>query len=107
MNVKKQNDCVVFSAKLWMAIQHFFSEVPGSLKDHLNTTELIRIAVAALTAGGGVFGLLQAIETNVGLIFPSPADTALASAILTLLLETMRRLGHGQKAGLPQGRRAL
>jgi hypothetical protein len=80
---------------------NFFAEVPGAIKGHLNIVELIRIAVMALAAGGGIFGLLQAIELNVGQIFPAPADAGLASAVLTLLLEVLRRLGQGQHVAIP------
>ena len=77
----------------WLA--GFFSAVPGSLKDHLNQDELIRIAVASVSAGGGIFGVLEMILHSAGILFPAPADAALATAILTMILETRRRLSQG------------
>jgi hypothetical protein len=76
----------------------FFAAVPGALKNHLNSEELARISVAALAAGSGVFGLLQAILLNSGTIFPSPIEAALATAILTTVLECHRRLGQGRES---------
>src|SRR5262249_21177905 len=82
-------------------VSGFFAEVPGAIKGHLNIVEPIRIAVMALAAGGGIFGLLQAIELNVGQIFPAPADAGLASAVLTLLLDVPRRPAQGPHAPSP------
>jgi hypothetical protein len=79
-----------------MSVRDFFGPVPGALKDHLNTTELARIIITSLTAGGGILALLQALIMNVGTIFPAPTDAALAAVILTFLLDSLRRLGHGQ-----------
>ena len=85
--------------QLVSSIQAFLSAVPGSLKNHLNAEELIRIATTALTAGGGVYGVLQAIILGAGTIFPAPGDAALAAALLTTILEVLRRLGHGTAPG--------
>lgn len=74
----------------------FFAAVPGAIKSHLNAEELVRIAVTALSAGGGVFGILEAVMRSVGLIFPAPSDAGLAAAILTMILESHRRLQHGR-----------
>lgn len=80
---------------LHRAFQQFFAAVPGSLRDHLNFEELARIAITALTAGGGVFGLLEAVLSQAPAVFPAPADAALAAALLTLILDVCRRLQHG------------
>jgi hypothetical protein len=66
------------------------------LRGHLNTEELTRITVAALAAGGGLFGLLQAVVLQIGTIFPAPGDAAFAAVVLTTILEAQRRLGHGE-----------
>ena len=52
-------------------ICRFLAAAPGSIKNHLNTEELARITIASLTAGGGLFGLIQALALNVGSIFPA------------------------------------
>jgi hypothetical protein len=77
------------------ATRNFMSAVPGSIKHHLNMEELARITVASVTTGGGFFGFLQAVVTSASTLFLSPTDAALVVAILTLVLETHRRLGHG------------
>jgi hypothetical protein len=74
----------------------YLEEVPGSLSGHLNREELVRVSVTALAAGGGLFGLLQALALSAGTIFPAPTDAALAAAVLTAILEVLRRLTHGK-----------
>jgi hypothetical protein len=78
------------------SIQVFWRAAEGSLKDHLNVQELTRIAVTALAAGGGVFGLLDTIVHEAGVVFPSPGDAAVAAVVLTVILEGRRRLSHGE-----------
>jgi cobalamin synthase len=93
-------------AALHRAVRQFFAAVPGSLRNHLNFEELARIAVTALTAGGGMFGVLEAVLRQAQAIFPAPADAALATALLTLILEVSRRLQHGDDpASLTSARR--
>ncbi len=77
------------------SVRDLFRAVPNSLKYHLNQEELIRIAIASLGAGGGLFGLLHAIVLNLGSIFPAPGDAGLAAVMLTTILDVLRRLGHG------------
>ena len=77
------------------SVRDFFGPAPGALKDHLNGVELSRITITALTAGGGTLALLQAILLNVGKIFPAPTDAAVAAVFVTLIIEALRRLGHG------------
>lgn len=84
----------------------YLAAAPGAIKSHLNAQELVRITVAAVAAGGGVFGVLQAVVLNAGTIFPAPADAALAAAVLTLILEANRRLGHGEEPARPAARRS-
>jgi hypothetical protein len=75
----------------------FFGPAPGAIKKHLNTDELTRVTLTAVSAGAGTMALLQTILMNVGSIFPAPTDAALAALVLTLVLETLRRLGHGRE----------
>ncbi|MGE3820973.1 MAG: hypothetical protein AB7I30_16295 [Isosphaeraceae bacterium] len=82
----------------------YLAEAPRSLRNHLNTEELIRVVLAALSTGGGIFGILLAIVATAGSIFPSPADAGLAAAVLTAIIETRRRLGHGTEADARQSR---
>lgn len=84
--------------------RRFFHAVPGSPRDHLNAEELVRVALTALTVGGGTFGVHDALLGYLGLTFPAPADAALAVALMTGLLESGRRLSHGDP--LPSSRSA-
>jgi hypothetical protein len=83
--------------KRFSSIREFFGPAPATIKKHLNTDELTRITLTALTAGAGTVALLQAILVNVGNIFPAPTDAALAAVVLTFALEALRRLNHGQE----------
>jgi hypothetical protein len=91
---------------LRIVVCRFWGTVPGSLRNHLNIEELGRITITSLTAGGGLFGLVQALTLTAGLIFPATADAALATAVMTMILETYRRLGQGQEPvpSAPNGR---
>ena len=101
-----QNDSPGYTKQILGSLLAFFSEVPGSLKNHLNQDELGRVIIASLTAGGGIFGFLQLLVPEVAKLFPDPADAALAGAVLTLILETRRRLSHGvELTGQTLGRR--
>jgi hypothetical protein len=84
------------SIDLMTSFRDFLGPAPGALKDHLNTVELSRIVITSLAAGGSILTLLQAILMNVGTIFPAPTDAALAAVCLTLILEAVRRLNHGE-----------
>ncbi len=93
-------------SRFFALLRSFFAAVPGSIRSHLNAEEFSRISVTAFSAGGGVFGVLQAVMTNSGSIFPAPADAALAVALLTAVIEIRRRLGQGQAPPPPTPRRA-
>jgi hypothetical protein len=90
---------------IFRRIRDFFTAVEGSLKNHLNIEELARIALTALAAGGGVFGLLEALMKQAGVVFPSASDAALAAIVMTVILEGHRRLGQGEEH-LPAARRS-
>ena len=77
------------------ALVAFLGPAASSIQGHLNAVELIRVLFAAIFAGGGVLGALGTILPSVGLIFPSPHDAALATAVLTGISEVVRRLAHG------------
>lgn len=84
-----------FTATAAAAARRFFAAAPCSLKNHLNTQELMRITVTAVTAGGGVFAVLQACVASAGTIFPAALDAALAVTLSTSMIEIYRRLGQG------------
>jgi hypothetical protein len=80
---------------LGASVRDFFGPAPDALKGHLNGVELSRITIMALTTGGGTLALLQAILMNIGTIFPAPSDAAVAAVFVMLIIEALRRLGHG------------
>ena len=88
-------------------LSRFFAEVPGSIQGHLNSEELVRVVVAGLSAGGGVLGCLEMIRSDAGVLFPAPNDAALATAVITVILEVRRRLTHGAKLSNARQSRAV
>lgn len=75
-------------------IARFVGQVPDAIRKHLNVQELLRIGVMTFLATGSVYEVLPALLQNVGLLVPA-GDVALATAALTFILETVRRLNHG------------
>ena len=72
--------------------------MPGATKAQLTLEEVVRIAITTVSAAGGLFGVLQMMEWKRGPIFPAPIDAGFACALLALVLETCRRLDHGESA---------
>lgn len=93
MAFKSFLDCL--ASDLGTRLKSFLSAAPGALKNHLNIDELCRVVVAAVSAGGGVFAIFQAVLSQCGAIFPAPIDAAFAALVMTLILEATRRLDHG------------
>jgi cobalamin synthase len=87
--------CSCLVRELVDSVRDFLGAVPGAVKNHLNTEELARITLTAVVAGGGIFGILEAVMMAAGSIFPAPTDAALAATILAVVLEVFRRLQHG------------
>ena len=79
------------------ALRRYFAAAPGSIENHLNVEELKRTGLAALAAGGGLFGLLQGVVMLAGGLFPAPVDAALATLVFTLICEAGRRLRQGEE----------
>jgi hypothetical protein len=78
--------------------QNFFSDVEGSIKGSLNAEELYRSILTSLGSGTSVGILLtvvQAVMTNVTTIFPNPTVAALATGLLTLVVDILRRQSQG------------
>lgn len=76
------------------AIGRFIGQAPDSIKAHINVDEAVRIAITALLAGGGVYGVIFAELAHLPQLV-TPADAAFATAVVTLISETIRRFGHG------------
>jgi hypothetical protein len=74
----------------------WFGPAVDSVKGHVNAHELHRSFFLAVATGGGIDGFLLAIQRDL----PRWIDrdsVAIGGAILTLILEVRRRLGHGQE----------
>jgi hypothetical protein len=78
----------------------FFASVTDSVKGFLNPEELYRSIITALGSGsalGLVLTILQALLSNVAVIFPNPIVGGLATMLLTLVVDLLRRLNQGGK----------
>ena len=80
------------------ALKRFFAKTDGAFKGVLNPEELYRSILTSLGSGttvGIAMVFLQAILSHVGSIFPNPTVASLASALLTLVLDLLRRQNQG------------
>lgn len=80
--------------KVLSAVGKFFAAAPGAIRGHLNVQEAVRVAVVALLAGGGAWGVLAAELVHLPELV-TPADAGMATAVAGLVVEAVRRFGHG------------
>jgi hypothetical protein len=79
-------------------LKMFFADVEGSIKGNLNPEELYRSILTAFgsaTSVGVMMVIIQAILSNVATIFPNPTVASLATGLLTLVLDLLRRQSQG------------
>ena len=83
---------------MFTVLKKFFAAVPNATKGILLPEELFRTILTAL-GSSSVMGLLltalHAVLINVAVIFPSPIVASLATAILTIVVDQVRRLDQG------------
>ena len=82
------------------AFKNFFAHAEGSTKGLLSPEELYRSILTSLGSGstiGVVMLLLQSLMSNASTIFPNPTVASLATALLTLVLDLLRRQSQGDK----------
>jgi len=82
------------------SLSTFFARVEGSAKGLINPEELFRSIVTALGSGtfvGLLILLLQAVLTHIATILPDPTVASLASMVLTLVLDLLRRQNQSGK----------
>ena len=80
--------------------KQFFAVVKGSRQGILVPEELFRSILTSLGSGtiiGIVVVILQAMLDHVVSIFPDPIIASLASIVLTLILDLLRRQTQGDK----------
>ncbi len=79
-------------------LQKFFAPSEGSVKGFLNPEELYKSILTSLGSAssvGAILVVLQAILTNVSTIFPDPTVAALATGLISLVIDLLRRQSQG------------
>jgi hypothetical protein len=79
-------------------LKNFLAAVDGTKKGILVPEELIRSIITSLGSGsliGLVLTVLTTIQANTALIFPNPAVGSVATVVITLVIDLLRRLNHG------------
>jgi hypothetical protein len=79
-------------------IKDFLARVAGSSKGILVAEELYRSILTSLGSGsmiGLALTVLQTVLANAAIIFPNPLVGSLATMLLTLVIDLVRRLNHG------------
>ena len=87
-----------------LAVASFLAPDPKSLQGFLNVAELFKILTSSTVVSaivGVVMLVIQAVVANLPAIVPNPAVAMLISFALTQLLDTLRRLGHGDPTPAP------
>jgi len=85
------------------SLKKFLSAVEGSIQGVIVPEELYRSILTSLGSGtsvGVLILLFQAILTHAASIFPNPTVASLATVLLTMILDLLRRQGQG---GVPTG----
>jgi hypothetical protein len=95
--------------RILAALITFFGPVAHSIQGQVSISELYRSILTSLgsaTAMGVVILILQGVLSHAPAIFTNPGTCSLATLILTLLVDELRRSTHGSavvpvKASLP------
>ena len=85
-------------------IRDYLDRVAGSYKGILIPEELARSILTSLGSGsfiGLLLSLCQAILIHAAIIFPNPIVASLATMLLTLIIDLIRRLNQGDKPPSP------
>jgi hypothetical protein len=80
------------------SLRNFFATVHGSVKGLIAPEELYRSIVTALGSGSvvGLFILvIESVLAHVATVFPAPGTSTLATMLLTLILDLLRRQNQG------------
>lgn len=79
-------------------ILKFLAATEDSVKGFLNPEQLYRsilLAMGSASTVGAVLSVLQAVLSNVATIFPNPSTAALATGLITVVMDLLRRLNQG------------
>lgn len=80
------------------SLKNFFAATSGSIKGYLNPEELYRSLLTSFGSGttvGLILVLLQTVLSNAATVFPNPTVASLATVILTLVIDLLRRQSQG------------
>ncbi len=82
----KQSESSGSFLSIWTYLVSFFGEVEGSIQQYLNFAELSRVVIAALAAGGGVWGFLAYLQAHFAGIINDPTLSATLQNLLNLIV---------------------
>jgi hypothetical protein len=80
------------------ALKRFFAASESSIQGYLSVEDLYRSILTSLGSGtmvGVLILVLQGVLTNVDLVFPNPAVASMATVVLTMILDLLRRQSQG------------
>jgi hypothetical protein len=80
------------------SLKSFFKVSERSFQGYLSLEDLYRSILTALGSGttiGVVILVLQEVLTNTSTVFPNPTVASMATVILTMILELLRRQSQG------------
>lgn len=73
----------------------------NAIRGYLNVSELIKAIILGFAAGGGVLGVLAALQEALGSIVVDPSMAATIGAIVAAIVDLVRRLPQGKKSPYP------
>ena len=79
-------------------LRKFFAATDSSIKGYLNPEDLYRSILTSLgsaTTVGILLAVSQAILSNASTIFPDPTVASLATGLLSLVIDLLRRQNQG------------
>lgn len=82
-------------------IKTFLGPPWNAIRGYLNVVELVKAIVLGLAAGGGVLGVLTALQEALGSIVVDPSMAATIGAIVAAIVDLVRRLPQGKKSPYP------
>jgi hypothetical protein len=80
------------------SLKRFFATTEGSIQGFLSMEELYRSILTSLGSGtliGVLILVIQGLLSDVAIVFPNPAVASLATVILTMILDLLRRQAQG------------
>lgn len=79
---------------IFSLLASFWGPTQDAIKKYLSVSELLRTTLTALVGGGGVLGILVAIQAHLGVIVLDPQLGTTAGVVLFFLIDCIRRFDH-------------